>query len=180
MDALHGRWLSRWRKSLTATIQECCKQYWTSPGGNNPQSGSYMATNHSSLKLSKLDEPDMQDTAGEVGTRSEVLYSSGPLHMAEQRQGDQLEPTHCSSVQIRGVALKTSRKRWTIGRGDKRGPEISVLMAWRNDNMLKWIVWNRTFWWFNWVYTNVWCLIELVVNLKSFNFVDLCLHIIHI
>ena len=28
--------LSRWRKSLTAPTQECCKQYWTSPGGNSP------------------------------------------------------------------------------------------------------------------------------------------------
>ena len=46
---------------------------------------------------SKLDEPDMQDTAGEVGTNSFVTYSSGPLHMAEQRQDDQLEPTYNSS-----------------------------------------------------------------------------------
>ena len=26
-----------WRKSLTATTQECCEQYWTSPGGSTPQ-----------------------------------------------------------------------------------------------------------------------------------------------
>ena len=36
MDALHGRWLNGWRKILTATTQECCEQYWTSPGGNTP------------------------------------------------------------------------------------------------------------------------------------------------
>ena len=35
-----------------------------------PQSGCCAATNHSSRKLSKLDEPDMGDTAGEVGTSS--------------------------------------------------------------------------------------------------------------
>ena len=35
----------------------------------------------------------MWDTAGEVGTSSLVMYSYGPLHMAEQKQGDQLEPT---------------------------------------------------------------------------------------
>ena len=29
-----------------------------------------MATYHTSRKLPKLDEPDMQDTAGEVGTSS--------------------------------------------------------------------------------------------------------------
>ena len=35
----------------------------------------------------------MQDTAGEVGTSSLVMYSYGPRHMAEQKQGNQLEPT---------------------------------------------------------------------------------------
>ena len=32
----------------------------------------------------------MQDTAGEVGTSSLVMYSDGPLHMADQKQSDQL------------------------------------------------------------------------------------------
>ena len=32
--------------------------------------GSYTTTDLPSRKLSKLDEPDMQDTAGEVGTSS--------------------------------------------------------------------------------------------------------------
>ena len=54
-----------------AITQECCKQYWTSPGGPPPpQNSSYMATYHPSQKLSKLDEPDMRDTAGEVRTNS--------------------------------------------------------------------------------------------------------------
>ena len=51
------------------------------------------------------------------------------LHMAEQKQGDQIEPTYSNSVRIRGVALRTRRKRWTIRRGDERGSGISVLMA---------------------------------------------------
>ena len=50
--------------------QECCKQYWTSPGGNTPQSTNYTATYLPSQKLSKLDETDMKDTAGEAGTGS--------------------------------------------------------------------------------------------------------------
>ena len=33
---------------------------------------------HPITKLSKLDEPDMQDTAGEAGTSSKVVYSYGP------------------------------------------------------------------------------------------------------
>ena len=47
-----------------------CKQYWISPGGNTPQSTNYMATCLPSRKLSKLDEPDMQDIAGEAETSS--------------------------------------------------------------------------------------------------------------
>ena len=40
------------------------------PKGNTPQSSSYTATYNPSWKLLKLDEPDMRDTAGEVGTSS--------------------------------------------------------------------------------------------------------------
>ena len=65
------------------------------------------------------------------------MYSYGPLHMAEQRQGYQLEPTYSSSVKIRGVAPRTCRKRRTIGRGGERGPGISVLMARQDDDEMK-------------------------------------------
>ena len=58
-------------------------------------------------KLSKLDEPDMRDTAGEVGMNSEVMYFCEPPHMGEQRQDDQLGPTYNSSVPIQDVVLKT-------------------------------------------------------------------------
>ena len=37
---------------------------------------------------SKLDEPDMPDTAGEARTSSKVMYSSGPPPMANQKQDD--------------------------------------------------------------------------------------------
>ena len=40
----------------------------TSPGGSTQQNSCWTATNHPSRKLSKLDEPDTQDTAGEVWT----------------------------------------------------------------------------------------------------------------
>ena len=36
-------------------------------------------------KLSKLDEPDMRDTAGEAGTNSKAIHSCGSLHFDEQR-----------------------------------------------------------------------------------------------
>ena len=59
-----------WWKSLMTTTQECCEQYWTSPGGSTQQSSRGTATYYPSRKLSKLDEPDIQDTAGEVGRNS--------------------------------------------------------------------------------------------------------------
>ena len=53
-----------------AITQEYCEQYWTSPGSNTPQVTKYTATCLPSQKLSKLDEPDTQDTAGEAETSS--------------------------------------------------------------------------------------------------------------
>ena len=123
----------KWIYFSSVSLHECCDQYWTGPGDNTPQSSSYTATYHPSRNLSKLDEPDIQYTAGEVGTSSLVMYSYGALHMAEQK-GDQLEPTYSTSVGIRGVALMTCRKRWTIGRGGKKESEISVLMSRQDDD----------------------------------------------
>ena len=90
-----------------------------------------------SRKLSKLDEPDMQNTAGDVGTSSYVMYSSAPLHMTEKKQGDNLEPTYSSSVSIRSVTLRTCRKWRMIGRGGERGSGISVLVARQDERTIK-------------------------------------------
>ena len=58
------------------------------------------------------------------------------LHMDEQRQDDQLEPTYSISVPIREVALNTCRKQWTIEKGGKKGSGISVLMARHDDKYI--------------------------------------------
>ena len=73
----------------------------------------------------------MRDTAGEVKTNSSVTYSRGALHMDEQRQDDQLEPTYNSSVPIQDVALKTYRKRCT---GGERESGRSVLLVRHDDD----------------------------------------------
>ena len=86
-----------------------------------------------SLKLFKLDEPEMQDTAEEAGTNSLVMYSYGPPHMAVQKQDDQHEHTFSKYVRIQDVVQKTCRRRWTIGKSYDRGSGISVLPA-RHDN----------------------------------------------
>ena len=62
------------------------------------------------------------------------MYSNGPLHMAKQKQDDQLEHTHSSYVRIRDVALKTCQRRWMIGRSGERGSGISVLAARYDDD----------------------------------------------
>ena len=59
----------------------------TSPGDSTLQISCCTATYHLSRKLPKLDEPDMQETAGEIGTSSQVI------HMDEQSQDVQHEPT---------------------------------------------------------------------------------------
>ena len=62
------------------------------------------------------------------------MYSSGPLHMDEQRQDIQLEPTYSNSVPIQDVALRTCRKQWTIEKGGERGSGISVQMTWHDND----------------------------------------------
>ena len=121
------------KKSLTAITQECCEQYWTSPGGSTPQSSSCTATNYPSRKLSKLDEPDMRDTVEEVRMDTWAIYSRGPLHMDEQKQDDQLEPIYNSSVPIQDIALKIYRDQWTIETGGKEGQGDP---CWRRDIMI--------------------------------------------
>ena len=101
---------------------------------NTPQGTNYTATCLPSQKLSKLDEPDMQDTAGEAKTNSSVMYSYGPPHMAKQKQDNQLEHTYSSFVRIWDVALKTCQKWWAIGKSGERGSGISVLAAQHDDD----------------------------------------------
>ena len=56
-----------------------------------------------------------------------------PSH-GRAKAGRPAKPTYSSSVKIRDVALRTSRKRWTIGRGGKKGSRISMLIAQHDDN----------------------------------------------
>ena len=51
-----------------------------------------------------------------------------PTHMAEQQQDDQLEHTYSSYVRIRDVALKTSPRRWTIGKSSERRSVMMMII----------------------------------------------------
>ena len=61
------------------------------------------------------------------------MYSYGPLHMAKQKQDDQLEPTYSCSVWIQGIALMSDREGWR-----ERVRDI------RADGMIRW--WNSNTW----------------------------------
>ena len=54
--------------------------------------------------------------------------------MAEQRQGNQLQPMYNISVPILDVALNTSQERWVIETGDERGSEKSMQAMWHDDD----------------------------------------------
>ena len=60
----------RLEKKLDGNYTRMLRAISKSPGGNTPQDTNCTATYHPSRKLFKLDEPDMQDTAGEAGTNS--------------------------------------------------------------------------------------------------------------
>ena len=62
------------------------------------------------------------------------MYSCGPLHMDQQRQDNQLEPTYSSSVLIWDVTWKTCQKQWTIEKGGEKWSEISVRMTRHDDD----------------------------------------------
>ena len=54
--------------------------------------------------------------------------------MDEQRQDNQLEPTHNSSVLIQDIASKTSCERWMIEMGGERRSGRSVLATFHDDD----------------------------------------------
>ena len=56
--------------TLNKRLEKKLDGNYTSPGSNTPQGTNYTVTYHLSRKLSKLDEPDMPDTAGEARTSS--------------------------------------------------------------------------------------------------------------
>ena len=57
-----------WMAVFRIIHKNAASKYWTSPGDSTPTE--QQLYDHPWRKLSKLDEPDMRDTAGEVGTSS--------------------------------------------------------------------------------------------------------------
>ena len=120
------------KKSLTATTQECCEQYWTSPGDNTPQNSSYMATYHPWRKLSKLDD------AGYCWRSRDKLISGVLLWTPSHGRAKAGQPARtyirqlcedmgCSSEDL--LEAMNNREGWR-----ERESGISVLMARQDDD----------------------------------------------
>ena len=124
----------RLKKKLDGNYTRMLRAILNKSWRQHPQDTNYTATCLPSRKVYKLDDPDMQDTAGEARTSSSVMYSYGPPHMAKQKHDDQLEHTYSSYVRIRDVTLKTCQKWWMIGRSGERRSGISVLAVWHDDD----------------------------------------------
>ena len=114
----------RMEKNLDGIYTRKLQAVWNKSWRQHSTKQQIMATYHPSQKLSKLDKPDMWDTAGDVETN---------LHLNEQRFDDQLEPIYNSSVPIQDVAWKISRDSWTIVTVNERGSGTSGLVARHDD-----------------------------------------------
>ena len=118
--------------TLTKHMEKKLNGYYTrmlqailkNPGGSTQQSSRCTAAYHPSRKLSKLDDPDMRDTAGEVRT---VIIDILP-------RTSKGRVIYNNSVPIPDLALKIYRERWTIETGGGRGSGRSVLVAWHDDD----------------------------------------------
>ena len=134
MDAPHGHWLNGWRKSLTAITQECCEQYWTSPGDITPQSSSYTTTDH---PITKTIQVRRTRVVGHCWRSRDELVSDVLLwtpSYGRAKAGRPAWTTYSSSVPIRDVALRICRKQWTIERCSERGSGIAVLITRHDDD----------------------------------------------
>ena len=122
----------RWRKSLMATTQECYEQYWTSPGGNTPQSTSCTATYLPSRKFSKLMKHTCMTLLEKQG-RAHNWYSPMDLLIWPSKSRTTSANLHRAAPWGYGV-YQTYQKRWTMGRSGVRGSGISVQVAGYDDD----------------------------------------------
>ena len=79
-------------------------------------------------KLSKIDELDMQDTAGEVGPKSCDLLLWTPSH-GRAKAGRPAQTYIQQLCDDTGCSPEDLPKQWTIGRDGERESGISVLIA---------------------------------------------------
>ena len=115
-----------------AITQECCEQYWTSPGGNTPQSPNYMATYLPSRKTIQVRRTRHTGHCWRSRDKliSDVLLWTPHIWPRKSRMTSSNIHTYSSYVRIQDVALKTCR------RSGERGSRMSRA--------------NGTTWWWWW------------------------------
>ena len=109
MGALLGTLTKRLEKKLDGNYTRMLRAILNKSWRQHPlQDANCTATCLLSWKLFKLDEPDMQDTAGEAGTNSSVMYSLWtPTHGRAKAGRPSTKHTFSSYVRIQDVVLKT-------------------------------------------------------------------------
>ena len=135
-----------------AITQECCEQSWTSPAGNTPQDTNCTATCLLSRKLFKLDEPDMQDTAGEVLLWTPTHGRAKAGRPARKYIQQLCEDTGCCPEYL--PRAMNDREKWRERFRDIRATSTTWWWWWwwvlipiiQIIEWIKPIVWNRYIW----------------------------------
>ena len=116
-----------------AITQECCEQYWTSPGGKTPTR--YQLYGHQPPIAKTIQVRRTKHAERCCRSRDELIsdvFRWAPTY-GRARTGRPAR-TYSSYVRIRDVSLKTCQRRWTIGRSGERWSGISVLASRHDDD----------------------------------------------
>ena len=97
---------SIFQAAVTSILLHGCTTWTLTKQLENKLDGNY------TRKLFNLDEPHMQDTAGEAGTNSYLMYSYGPPHMAVQNR---TTSTNIHSATMWGYRMLS----WRPAQGDE-------------------------------------------------------------
>ena len=133
-----------------AITQECCEQYWTSPGGNTSQNG-YLPPITKTIQVRRIKH------AGHCCKNKDKLISNILLWTLSHRQSKARRSARTYIQQFCGieyVALKTTRDQWMIETGGERGSGRSLLAA-RQDYIYiyiyndkrqrdEWFLWEKS------------------------------------
>ena len=138
MDALHGRWLNRWRKSLMATTQilwailnKSWRQHHHKTAAVRPPT-----SHHENYQRLTRHAGHCSRSRNEL--ISDVLLWTLLTWLSKSRATSS-NLLNSSSVRIRDVGQRICQKRWTIGRSGERVSGRSMLVAW-HDTLVKNVV----------------------------------------
>ena len=113
---------------MTATTQECCEQFWTSPGGNTQQSSSCMATYLKTIKVRWTRH------TGHCWRSRDKLISDVLLWTPAYGWAKAGRPARTYIQQLcEDTEYSLEDLRWVMRRSGERGSGIFVLVAQHDD-----------------------------------------------